>query len=118
MSEGTRTNGNIDVDKVIDYVKLTKKQRKALESLKKAFKRCRKLEIKFWANYDHLDAYNSKKMTEPLPDEEWGDIYLSDRIDIYVLEEIKEAGIVSGTADDPAYFNLKGRKIPRKEDGD
>lgn len=118
MSEGYMDDGDIDIDKVINHIKLTKKQRKALTSLKKAFTRCRKLKIGFWDDYGILTAYNNEKMTQPIPNEKEYDIHLNFCMETYALEEIKQAGNVGGNADDSLYFNLKGRKIPRKEEGD
>lgn len=99
-----------EVKAIEDYLKFTNEQKKAITNLKKAFTRCRKLGLAFWDNYGELTAYDSKKMSQPVPDE--GEDYNFDQGENYIQcgMVIKEAGDTSGNADDGCLFSLTGKK--------
>lgn len=48
-------------------LELTEEQQKAAQSVYRAIRKAGKLGVCFWDNYGTLTAYNSKRMTLPIP---------------------------------------------------
>lgn len=95
----------------MDYeiLELTTEQKKAAKKVYAAIRAAHKIGVGFWDNYGTLSAYNSNRITLPVPSNNFhqkGIGVAMDDHNVSYYETLPPMSFNAGNADDPLFYNI------------